>query len=275
MLQVTTGCSYNQCSFCTMYKDADFSIEHIDQIEADLQETRRLRPAARRVFLVNGDAFSLSARKLKEICSKIIYYFPEMETITMYASIRNIKHKGEQELRELQALRINDLWVGIESGSSEVLRHLNKGYGAETAIEQLGRLDKAGIRHNGIFMLGVAGKGKGVQNAIETAKLINTTQPQLVGVTTLGFFEESKLNREVEANSFIPATEREILEEEMKLIELINVKGIPFYGDHPINTISIDGILPQDRKDMLEALQFVIGNMDQQILDSTIQRSAL
>lgn len=275
LLQVTVGCSHNKCTFCTMYRGTRFSIEHIDQIEKDLQEARRAYGSLKRIFLLNADAFALNARRLKEISKKIIEYFPEMETITMYASIRNIKHKTDEELRELRESRVNDLWVGIESGSDEVLHHLNKGYTLKDANDQLARLNEAGIGHNCIFMLGAAGSGKGVQHAVDTAKLINAAKPQLVSVTSLGFFDGSLLSREVENKTFIPATELEILEEEKKLLELIELENIPFYGDHPINAISIAGVLPHDREDMVDTINYVIENSEQEFLNNTAKRSTL
>jgi len=37
----------------------------------------------------------------------------------MYASINNIKSKTDRELEELRDLRINDLWIGTETGLEE------------------------------------------------------------------------------------------------------------------------------------------------------------
>lgn len=36
-LQVTCGCSYNQCAFCNMYKTVDFEVIPLKQIIADLR----------------------------------------------------------------------------------------------------------------------------------------------------------------------------------------------------------------------------------------------
>lgn len=275
LLQVTTGCTHNKCSFCTMYRDVSFAMETIEQVEKDLQEAKIMYGRLTRIFLVNGDAFALRANKLKVIAEKIIKYFPEMETIAMYASIRNIKSKSDEELEELKRLRINDLWVGVESGSDEVIRHMNKGYDVKEAEEQLLRLNNVGIRHNGIFMLGAAGSGKGIQNAEHTARFINLTQPVLVGVTTLGFFEGSAIAREVEQKCFIPATELEVLEEEKRLIELIEVDNIPFYGSHPINTAYVAGMLPADKDDMVQTINDAIATADPQLLQSSAMRSTL
>lgn len=275
LLQVTVGCTHNKCSFCTMYRDIRFAIEDIEQIEKDLQEAKDTYGSLKRIFLVNGDAFALRAGKLKTIANKIIDFFPEMETITMYASIRNIKSKTDEELGELRDVRINDLWVGLESGNDDVIQHLNKGYTLSDAQQQLERLNRVGIRHNSIFMLGAAGRGKGIQNAVDTARLINRTQPKLVGVTTLGCFEGSKLAEEVGQKLFTPATELEILEEEKKLIELIEVKNIPFYGSHPINTAYVAGMLPADKEDMIQTIDDSIKSADEAFLSSSAIRSSL
>jgi len=258
-----------------MYQGTRFSIEDMEQIETDLQEAKRDHGSVKRIFLVNGDAFVLRTEKLRAIAEKIIEYFPEMETISMYASIRNIRTKTDAELAELYGLRINDLWVGVESGSDDVIKHLNKGYTLAEAQLQLARLNKVEIRHNGIFMLGAAGRDKGIQNATDTAEFINVTKPGLVGVTTLGFFEGSKIAKEVEENLFTPATELEILEEEKKLIELIAVNNIPFYGSHPINSAYVVGMLPADRREMIATINDSIASGDDEFLQSSAIRSSL
>ena len=38
LLQVSCGCSYNQCAFCNMYKTVDFELIPLKQIIADLRE---------------------------------------------------------------------------------------------------------------------------------------------------------------------------------------------------------------------------------------------
>ena len=81
LLQVTVGCAHNKCTFCNMYRDVDFEIETIEQIENDLKKAKTMYRNVKRVFLLNGDAFVLSADRLREISQKITQYFPEVETI--------------------------------------------------------------------------------------------------------------------------------------------------------------------------------------------------
>ena len=159
-------------------------MEQLEQIEDDLKEAKSIYGSIDRIFLVNGDASVLKADYLKAIALKIKKYFPECKTITMYASIQNIKAKTDEELKELRELGINDLYVGIESG-------------VEGAKKQLARLNKFNITHMALLMLGVAGKGNGERNAKQTAKFLNETKPGLIWVGTLGVFEGTKMHEEV------------------------------------------------------------------------------
>ncbi|WP_406656904.1 radical SAM protein [Methanolobus sp. ZRKC2] len=275
LLQVTVGCAHNRCTYCTMYKDVQFAAESIEQVEKDLQEARKLHGDAKRVFLVNGDAFVLSASRLKPIAELIIKYLPDVEVITMYASVNNIKSKTDEELRELRDLRINDLWVGLETGDEEVLNYMNKGFALKDSYEQLERLNKAGMRHIGIFIFGGAGRGKGIQNAIDTAKLINATKPSAVAVTTMGAFGDSQLAKDVENGKFVLATELEVLEEQKKFIELIEVENVSYLGIHAINTVTFDALLPRDRNKAIKVIDDAIEKLDDEFLNSVPQRHSI
>lgn len=85
-----------------MYKDVNFRMEKINQIEEDLKEARSLYGRVNRIFLVNGDAFVLKSNYLKHIDLKIKEYLPDCETITMYDSIQNIKDKTKLNKNEIK-----------------------------------------------------------------------------------------------------------------------------------------------------------------------------
>ncbi len=275
LLQVTVGCAHNRCTFCHMYRDITFRRIPMDQIEADLQELRSIFPKSERIFLVNGDAFVMKTSTLKEIAEKIKRIFPECRTISMYASIGNIKTKSDHELIELRHLGIDDLYVGVESGWDKVLEHINKGHSVAEAAHQLDRLNRAGINHIANLMLGVAGIGNGMENARFTADFLNLTRPSLIWVGTLVIFEGTELHAEMEQGAFIPATELEILEEEKALIEAITLDNVRFYGVHPSNTVRISGSLPQDKQKMIAAIDQGIQQFGQEALSTAFARTSL
>ncbi len=274
LLQVTVGCAHNKCRFCNMYRSVQFTVEPIEQIEEDIKELRQTYSKIERIYLANGDPFCLSAKYFKEITDKIIEHIPEVKVISMYATINNIKNKSDEDLLAIKDMRINDLWFGIETGNAENLAYMNKGHKLEDVYTQLERLNSVGIRHNHCYILGVGGKSKGIQNAIDTAKVINTTKPSIVWCGSLGIFEGSDMPKEVLNGSFVPATELEILEEEIKLIELIELKGALFSGSHPTNLVAVRGILPQYKKLMIGEIQDFIDHADKDYLNSSIQRNA-
>ena len=55
----------------------------------------------------------------------------------MYASIRNIKDKTDEELLMLRALKLNDFNIGVDSGSEAALAFFNEGFTLHEAKEQL------------------------------------------------------------------------------------------------------------------------------------------
>lgn len=276
LLQVTVGCAHNKCIYCTMYKDIKFCAEPLEQIKEDILEAKETYGnSLRRVFLVNGDAFVLSASKLTAIAELIHEHLPSVNVITMYASINNIKAKTDEELAALRKLKINELWIGVETGDRETLEYLNKGFTLDDTYTQLERLNKAGIQHIDIFMFGTGGRGKGSQHAKNTAKLINTIKPAAIATTTLGAFGDSKLAEDVEKGIFDPATELEVLEEQKELLNLIDVDGIYYLGIHAINTVSFDAQLPKDRDKAIRAIDNAINTLDKEFLHGVQKRNSI
>jgi radical SAM superfamily enzyme YgiQ (UPF0313 family) len=257
-----------------MYKDIRFSIESIDQIEKDIIEAKSLYGNVKRIFLVNGDAFVLSANKLKPIAELIKKHIPSVEVITMYASVNNIKGKTDEQLIELQKLGIDELWVGAETGDAETLKMLNKGFTIDETYKQLERLNKAKIKFYYGFMFGVAGKNKGIDNAIANAKIINQLKPYGIVPTTLGAFGDSDLAKQVEEGNFEPANEHEVLQEQKKLLELIEVETF-YMGIHGLNPISFDAHLQKEKSQAIQRINNTIERMGDAYLKSVPLRKSV
>jgi len=257
-----------------MYRDVQFSVAKAEQIEQDLQEAQKLYPTVKRLFLVNGDAFVLSGNRLKAIANKVNHYLPEVEKISMYASINNIMHKSDDELVELAKLGIADLWVGVETGLGDALDYLNKGASLADAEEQLERLNRAGISFFYGFMFGAAGKGRGIENAKANAKLINKVKPLGIVPTTLNTNEGTLLEKDIAEGSFKMASEREVLEEQIKTIELVNVPTY-YMGIHVINSVSFDAELPKGKQGAIDRINYTLQNTEDKVLNSVPERHSI
>lgn len=255
LLQVTLGCSHNKCTFCYMYPDVKFTVCPMEQVEADIDEATRYCPDVERVFLEHGDAFVLSADRLMQIADVIHRKLPNVETIAMYASIQNIRHKTDAELRRLRDAGINGLDIGVESGLDAALRYMNKGHTAKEAEEQLLRLTKAGIDYSFNAILGCGGSDLWKENAEATAALINAVQPHLLFIGTLHAQPGCKLYGDMKNGVFKECTCGQLLDEQEQLIRCLDLKDTFYFGSHPSNLVPMQGRLPKRKQDMIEAVQ--------------------
>ena len=255
LLQVTTGCSHNRCSFCTMYRDEPFRVEPLEQIEEDLAEARQYVPNVTRVFLENGDPFALSADRLEQIAVMIHAYLPRVETIAMYASIKNVIGKSDEELRRLRNLGINELNIGVESGLDEALAYMNKGYTSEQAKYELNRLKSAGIDYGANIILGCAGPERRHENAAATSALLNETKPYLIFTGTIHSDPGCPLYEDIQNGRFVESTFGEYLDEEEELLERLDLSDCYLFGLHPSNIVTMHGNLPEDKAAMLALIR--------------------
>lgn len=255
LLQVTTGCSHNRCSFCTMYRDEPFRVEPLEQIEEDLAEARQYVPNVTRVFLENGDPFALSADRLEQIAVMIHAYLPRVETIAMYASIKNVIGKSDEELRRLRNLGINELNIGVESGLDEALVYMNKGYTSDQAKHELNRLKEAGIDYGANIILGCAGPERRHENAAATAALLNETKPYLIFTGTIHSDPGCPLYEDIQNGRFVESTIGEYLDEEEELLKLLELTDCYLFGLHPSNIVTMHGNLPEDKAVMLDLIR--------------------
>jgi len=255
LLQVTHGCSHNKCTFCSMYPDVRFSVCPMEEVEEDIEEAAEYCPDVTRVFLEHGDAFVLSADRLLQIADAIHRKLPKVKTIAMYASIQNIRQKTDEELRLLHECGIGGLDIGVESGLDAALKYMNKGHTAEEARTQLLRLTEAGIDYSFNAILGCAGAELSMENADATADLINAVQPHLLFIGTLHAEPGCRLYEDMKSGAFHECTIGQLLSEQERLIERLNLTDTFYFGSHPSNIVPMQAILPRHKQEMLKAVQ--------------------
>lgn len=279
LIPLTEGCSHNYCSFCNMYQDIPFRMWSLEELETYLEEmVNHYGPSVQgidRVYLVGADPFALSAERLLERVRLIRSYLPNVKVFTMYARVDNISHKSDQELKELADAGINDLYVGVECGLTDVLETLHKGYSAEEIQEQCLRLNQAGIDHCSLVMLGTAGQGRGIENAKATATLINAIQPKRILVTTMSAFVGTDLDLSIQQGRFEPASEKENLEEERALVANLNLPDCYFWAVHPLDSVKIEGILGECQSQMLKNLDASILQVKEGVINRVSRQGTL
>ena len=277
LLEVTAGCSHNKCTFCTMYRNTPFAVSPMEHVEEDLKELKKMGRSIKRIFLVNGEPFVLSANKLIVIGELINSYFPEIETITCYASIKNLKNKSLEDLNKLRSLKYNQFHIGLESAYDPALKLMNKGFTQAEAYENLQKLKEAGIQWDAHVLTGLAGKGNGEIHIRQTAKLINEFSPYMVSVMPTAATGGSDLEILRNNGEFVECTEVEKLEEEKMLLELLDYDGLDdayFFGSHNYNLIPVSGSL-KHRKKIIKHIDEKINELDDGTLNSVAHRAAI
>lgn len=267
LLQVTTGCSHNACTFCSMYRDVDFEISPLEEVEADLIEAAQRVPYTQRIFLENGDAFCLPFDYLEKVAKKAHRCFPNLNSIGGYASIKNIATKSDEELENLAKLGYANFNIGLESGLDDVLSYMNKGYTLAEARTQFERLHKAGMPFNLNIINAAAGPARIEEHAAANAAIVNFAQPTLVFVSPLHADPGTPLEQDIAQGRFTECTLRQYIEEEMLFLEALQLEKCIFYGLHVSNPIPVHGTLPQDKEALLQELREGMAEIPDFVLD--------
>lgn len=252
MLPVAVGCSYNACTFCTLFKHLRYRQLPNEQIEAELQRVVAAGGNPKTVFLGDGNAFGLDTDHLLWILERIHHYFPGCERVNMDATVTNISQKSDGELKKLYDAGVRNLYLGIETGLDDVLAFMKKDHNLQQAYEQIERMQKAGLIFNAHMMTGLAGKGRGMENAEATAEFFNRTKPSRIINFSIFHHKRAPLYRDIESGRYIPSDEQENLREERRLLELLDVENLQYDGFHDaVLELRFRGTLPKDREKLL------------------------
>lgn len=256
ILQVTNGCSYNQCTFCDMYTapQKQFRAKKREDIAEELKAVAATGVSVQKVFLADGDAMTLPTRRLVEICELIRQYLPSVRRISSYCLPRNVKNKSVAELRALAELGLTLVYVGCESGDDEVLAGINKGETFESSQAALLKLGEAGIKRSVMILNGMGGVERSHQHAIHSARLMNATQPEFLSTLVVSF--PLGMARVVAGfdGRFTPLEVPHLIDEQGWLIGELALERTVFRSDHASNYLVLKGTLGKDKAALLSQI---------------------
>lgn len=256
ILQVTNGCSWNQCTFCEMYTDEQkqFHFKQRDKYLHELQLMSNLPQQPSRVFLADGDAMTLSTRRLAGILKDITKHLPKVNRITSYCLPRNLKNKSVEELSQLRELGLKMVYVGCESGDDEVLRLVKKGESYESSLNALQKLKAAGIKSSVMILNGLGGPKLSQQHAINSARLMNAAQPEYLSTLVVSFPKGEQRFKE-SFPDYQPLSQSQLFQEMDWLLSELELKKTVFRSDHASNYLVLKGILGRDKKKLLDQVK--------------------
>ena len=265
ILQITIGCSYNKCSFCSMYETKEFKKKSLDEVFQDIDKVS-IYQDTRRVFLADGDALACDTDFLLDILKYLKKTFPKLQRVASYASPYNLLEKSQEELNLLREHGLSLVYYGIESGNHELLKYINKPMRPSKMAEGLNKATKANMKISATVILGLGGKKLSEQHIEDSAKLVNECEHiNYLSTLQLGLTptkEDNFFKRFEDKNSeFIFCSDSDMLEEQKKFISLLNPKKpIIFRSNHASNALPLKGTLPKDKDDLIEVLNMAKDN---------------
>lgn len=254
IIQATIGCSHNKCTFCSMYKDKTFRIRPVEEILADIEESRRNYRSVKRIFLADGNALAMKTEDLKSILVKIRELMPECERVGIYSSPKDILRKTDGELSELKELGLGIAYMGLESGNDEILKSIKKGVTSAEMVEAGKKLVSSGIKLSVTLISGIGGKAAWKEHALESARVINEIDPDYLGLLTLLVEPGTEMEQQLEKGLIELLGPREIMEETRLLIDKLNLSNCVFRSNHASNYYALAGIMPKDKKRLLQEI---------------------
>ena len=259
IFQVTLGCSFNECSFCDMYRSKEYSERSWEEVKGEIDTMAKMLPDTTKIFLADGDALNLDTKYMIQIVKYVYEKFPNLERVSCYAMPMNLLKKTPEELDAMKKAGLNMLYLGIETGSDILLKKVTKGATAKTIIKSCKKAKDAGFTLSCMVILGIGGSKYSSENARETAKVISEVKPDYVGALTLylenGIKDEflTKFDEE-----FIQISDSEAINELEELITEINVDGnVVFRANHGSNAYYIAGTFPEDKQAMLDKITWM------------------
>jgi hypothetical protein len=261
LVRITRGCKWNRCRFCGLYThlgQPEFSVRTVDEVKHDIDLLSRLRPSAETAFFGDADPLEIGVPAFSEI-ARYLHQTISIQRLTCYARASTLNKLGQNSIDELADAGLHRVHIGLESGDPVTLRFHRKGQSPKMIRNICAMLKKAGIEISFYVLLGLGGKDNWKQHILETAKVINETEPDFVRLRRLWLYgngsgkegAECPLWKNIRDGSFLPQSPEGTVLELRLLLEKLHPLKTFVACDHQNNYVHVSGILQNDKQDML------------------------
>ncbi len=258
IIRIQEGCPWNRCTFCGMYKEVNCRFRSLEEMEHAVAHARKEYPSARRIFLADGDVMAYPFDRLLDLLGMLNDRFPRLARVNMYANGHSILQKTDAELATLSRLKLNTLYMGLESGDDETLRNVKKRETADEMIEAGIRAQNAGLKMSVMVLTGLGGKTRSKQHAEKTAEALNKMQPKLLSALRVIPIPGTELFEAEKAGYFKQLSEYDALAELKTCIENLDLNGTVFRANHSSNILPLEGRFPKDKPRLISELETLL-----------------
>ena len=258
ILQATIGCSYNECTFCGMYRDKRFRVRPVAELEAEIAWAREAMPETQKVFLADGDALVAKASYLGRVLDALREAFPRLRRVSTYASPQSLQVRSVEDMALLREKGLTLYYLGIESGHDPTLARLEKGVDAQEMIRVANKAHAAGVKLSTMILLGAAGRDGSAAHARESARVVNAIGPRFVSTLVMTPVPNTPLAEQAERGEVDELTPIELAAELRTFLADLELDGSVFRSNHASNTLTLAGTLPKDREALVGFLDEVL-----------------
>jgi radical SAM superfamily enzyme YgiQ (UPF0313 family) len=254
LLQVTTGCSHNKCTFCGVYRDKPFTIKERAVIQSDLDYASQHFATNSNMFLCDGDALIIPQERLLDIFTMIRMTCPNVQRIGSYANAKSLSRKTVGELKALRDQGLRIVHLGLESGDDITLSRINKWGTSEAIIRECAKAQEAGINLFITVLLGIAGSDRSEIHAKKTGEVLSAINPNYVGALSYMPVENTPLDKAIQDGTFSLLPPDKILQELRTMISCTTMTRGYFYANHASNYLPLRIRFPKDKESALATI---------------------
>lgn len=254
LIRVADGCPHNACAFCAMYRNVRYRVHERTVVEQNIKLAAASSPDSRRAFLADGDVLALPAPALEDILTQLRQAFPRLSRVNCYASGQAMAQKSDAQFRALRQQGLHTLYLGLESGSDEVLRRMGKGGTVRDMVDGCIRAQNAGLSVSVMVLVGIGGQELSAAHASQTAMALNAMQPALLSCLRLVPVPGTPLARRIADGSFVPLTQEQSVLELREILSGLDLARTVFRADHSSNILPLSGRLPRDAGRLLREI---------------------
>src|SRR5205809_6606376 len=98
-----------------MYLHKTFSARPLADVLEDVEGLARAAPGARRIFLLDGDAMTLSTSRLVPVLDALGAAFPALQRVGSYVNAVSVLKKSDADLVTLREKKLSIGYLGLET----------------------------------------------------------------------------------------------------------------------------------------------------------------
>ena len=271
ILQATIGCSWNNCTYCDMYRDKPvFKVRPLEESLEDIAMAgEQFGDRVDKVFVADGDALILDMDHWEPILEACYATFPKLRQVSCYAMATNILAKTDAELERLRNLGLTLFYIGPESGDEPTMRQIAKGarpkgasrdseYLFQSHVDAAAKARSADIRMSAIFLLGAGGIERTEEHAHGSARLATEMDPDYLAALTLTVVPGTPLHRTRVNSGWMLPDVQDLLTELRIFVDEARPTDALFRTNHASNYLPLGGRLPRDRERIVGTLDMAL-----------------